>query len=60
MKFTADTEKNLYCHKTNTLLLGGWVGNKPAWILPGGRITQQAGTAKRALQVMARLSAKKC
>lgn len=57
MNFIEDSNNNRYDHKTNTVIIGGWVGNKMAWILPGGSITMQVGTAKRALFAMAKLKA---
>lgn len=59
MNFIEDSNNNRYDHKTNTVIIGGWVGNKMAWILPGGSITMQVRTARVALQAMAKMMAVK-
>ncbi|HUH57511.1 MAG TPA: hypothetical protein VL020_03230 [Pseudomonadales bacterium] len=58
-QFKQDSANNRYEPKSDTTLVGGWVGQRKAWVLPGGRITLQVGTAKRALVTMARLRAVK-
>lgn len=58
-QFKEDGANNRYEPKTDTTLVGGWVGQRKAWVLPGGRITMQVGTAKRALFAMAKLRAVK-
>lgn len=58
-QFKEDSENNRYEPKTDTTLVGGWVGKRKAWALPGGRITMQVRTARLALQYMAKLRAAK-
>lgn len=58
-QFKEDSENNRYEPKTDTTLVGGWVGQRKAWVLPGGRITMRVGTANYALFAMAKLRAKR-